>query len=480
MRVLISWQAAMHDFLFQEKRKIDINPNGTHCELYKNAFDYDKHILLCSSNEQSGDTFFTHLCSYLKKAFQKEVEPKFLDIKNVISIEELLKATRGLLIEYQNDDVEIFISPGTPAMQTVWYLLGLEFSNIKLFQVVPPKHRNGKVYQRKYVSINPSISSALSVREQVEKEPTQSKDIHKNKRIQATYDLAAEIATPYPITTLILGQTGTGKEWIAKHIHQKSPRKENAFLPINCAGMNDELLASELFGHKKGTFTNAITDRDGAFKRADKGTLFLDEIGDISKKMQQTLLRVLQEGVIYKLGSHDPIKVDVRIITATNKKLWELVENGTFRADLYYRLAVAEIETIPFERFSPEEREEYFNFFIDKWKRKLKRRKKIYFTKEVKRKLDLHPFPGNFRELENLIARFYTYSKQDGLITMDILPNRIQFPEGSSFSLKIKDVQNAHYKKVFNMFKGNKSKMYDALGIGKKKWDRIIEELELI
>lgn len=480
MRILISWQAAMHDFIHREGRKIDINKNGTHFELYQNAFDYDKHILLCSSNEKSGDTFFTHLQNHLKREFQKDIVPKFLDVKNVISVEALLKVTRELLIEYRNDDVEIFISPGTPAMQTVWYLLGLEFANIKLFQVAPPKHRNGKSYKKTYVTIDPSISSALAIKERVEKEPTQLKDIYKSKQVQNIYDLANEIANPYPITTLILGKTGTGKEWVANHIHQKSTRKKEVFLPINCASMNDELLASELFGHKKGAFTGATNDRDGAFKRADKGTLFLDEIGDISKKMQQTLLRVLQEGIIYKLGSHDPIKVDVRIIAATNKKLWKLVEQGEFRADLYYRLAVAEITTIPFEFFSPEEREEYFSFFINKWKQKLKRRKKIHFTKQVKRKLDLHPFPGNFRELENLIARFYAYSKQDGLITMDMVPDRIKSPDGSSFSLKIEDVQNAHYKKIFNMFKGNKSKMYGALGIGKKKWDKIIKELELI
>lgn len=480
MRILISWQAATHDFLLKEGRKIGINKNGTHCELYQNAFDYEKHIFLCSSSEQKGDTFFTHLYNHLRTAFQKEIEPIFLNIKNVTNVEELLNTIRKLLINYLEDDIEIFISPGTPAMQTVWYLLGLEFSNIKLFQVTPPKHRNDVVYKKTYVAIHPSISSALTIKEKIEKEPTRSKDIHKSKSVQTIYDLAVEIATPYPITTLILGQTGTGKEWIAKHIHQKSPRREKNFLPINCAGMNDELLASELFGHKKGAFTNAITDRDGAFKRADKGTLFLDEIGDISKKMQQTLLRVLQEGVIYKLGSHDPIKVDVRIITATNKKLWKLVENGTFRADLYYRLAVAEIETIPFEHFSSEEREEYFKFFIDKWKRKLKRRKKIHFTKQVKRKLDLHPFPGNFRELENLIARFYTYSKQDGLITMDMIPHRIQFPIGSSFSLNIVDVQNAHISKVFKMFNGNKTKMSEALGIGTKKIRKIVNELELI
>tara|TARA_R110002051_G_scaffold174602_2_gene244816 strand:+ start:4593 stop:6032 length:1440 start_codon:yes stop_codon:yes gene_type:complete len=479
MKILISWQAVTHDFLFREGRKVGINQNGTHYELYKNGFDYDEHILLCSSSSEKGDTFFTHLCNHLKKEFQKVVTPRFLNIKNVTSVEEILKELRNVILEYKEDSLEIFISPGTPAMQTVWYILGLEFTKLNLFQATPPKHRKEKSYEKEYVNINPSISSALAIREQVEHKPTQTKDIFKSEKIQAIYDLAKEISSPYPVTTLILGQTGTGKELIANHIHKMSNRK-GELLPINCAGMNDELLASELFGHVKGAFTNALNERDGAFKQANKGTLFLDEIGDISKKMQQTLLRVLQEGIIYKLGSHKPIKVDVRIIAAANKNLWKLVEKGEFRADLYYRLAVADIETVPIEDLEPKEREEYFKFFIEKWKRKLRRRKKIHFSKEVKRKLDLHPFPGNFRELENLIARFYTYSKEDGLITMDMVPHRIKFPEGSSFSLNIKDVQDAHYRKVFRMFKGNKTKMSDAIGFGTKKWRGIIERLELM
>jgi transcriptional regulator with PAS, ATPase and Fis domain len=479
MKVLISWQAAMNDFISIDRRKTSINENGTHCELYKNAFDYDKHVFLCSKSEESEDNYFSYLCNHLRTTYQKEVTPMFLGINNVISVEEILKKVRPILVNHANETVEIFISPGTPAMQTVWYLLGFEFPEIKLFQAVPPKHRNGNSYQRKYITINPSISSALAVREQVQKESTQQKDIFKSKKIQTIYDLATEIATPYPITTLILGKTGTGKEWIANHICKESSRDSDIFLAINCAGMNDELLASELFGHVKGAFTGATTERKGAFQKAHEGTLFLDEIGDISKKMQQTLLRVLQDGVIYKLGSYDPIKVDVRIIAATNKDLFEMTETGAFRADLYYRLAVAEIETLSFNELPAEEREEYFEFFIQKWKKKL-RRKKIHFDKGVKRMLDLHPFPGNFRELENLIERFYTYSKQDGLVTMDMVPNRIKHPEGRSFSLKIKDVENAHYKKVYKMFKGNKSKMYEALDIDKKKWNRIIKELELI
>ncbi len=480
MKILISWEAKTHDYTFKEGRRSGVNENGTHGELYQRGFDYDIHIFLCSSNENEGDIYFTHLCAYLKKEYQKKVIPTFLEIKNVISIQELQKKLRPLLLKYSDQDVEIFISPGTPAMQTAWYLLAFEFPNIKLFQVAPPRHRKAGIYSKEIVEVNTSnISNTHAVREKLQKEPVKSKDIFKTKSIESTYDLATAIADPYPITTLILGPTGTGKEWIAKHIHKESSRRDKIFLAINCAALNDELLQSRLFGHVKGSFTGAISDHKGAFEQAHTGTLFLDEIGDISKKLQQTLLRVLQDGEVSPMGSYQKKKVDVRIITATNKNLWELAEQGVFRYDLYYRLAVAEIETVSFMDLPMGEREQYFNFFIDKWKRKLKRRKKIHFSKQVRRCIDLHPFPGNFRELENLIQRFYTYVKEDGLVTMDIVPNRIKFPEGSSHSLKIEDIKNAHYKKVYKIFKGNKTKMYQALGIHKRTWDSVLQKLNI-
>ncbi len=479
MKVLISWQAKMNDFVTIDGRKVGINENGTHCELYKNDFAYDTHVLLCSENETNGDTFFTRLCQHLRNTNDTEIISKFLDIKNVISVEALLKPLRELIISYADEDIDIFISPGTPAMQTAWYLLGLEFPEVGLFQTLPPRYRPNGVFERKYVTINPSISSALAVREGFQDEPTQDEDIHKSESIQAIYDLATDIASPYPITTLILGQTGTGKEWLANHIHKNSTRNDDAFLAINCAGLNDDFLSSELFGHVEGAYTGATHERTGAFELANNGTLFLDEIGDISKKMQQTLLRVLQEGEISKLGSHDKKKVNVRVIAATNKDLFEMTETGVFRADLYYRLAIAEIETLAVEDLPPEEREDYIQFFIQKWKRKLKRRKEIYFTKEAKRKLGLHPFPGNFRELENLIERFYTYAQSDGLVTIEMFPKRIRHPEGRSFSLRLEDVKNAHYRKVYRMFKGNKTKMWEALDIGDRTWKNIVKRLEL-
>ena len=277
--------------------------------------------------------------------------------------------------------------------------------------------------------------------------------------------MADTVANPYKITTLILGETGTGKEWVAKHIHEKSSRKK--FLAVNCASLNDELLQSTLFGHVEGAFSGAVKETKGAFEIVNNGTLFLDEIGDISKKLQQSLLRVLQEGVIYRLGDFEKkIKVDVRIIAATNKKLFQMTEEGSFRSDLYYRLAVADIETIPFDGLPTIERKEYIDFFINKWKRIFKRNKSITFSKEAKQIIDFYPFPGNFRELDNLIQRFYTYVSDNGIVSKEMIPKRIQFPQGTKASLKIEYIKNIHYQKVYKMYEGNQTKMMKALGIG--------------
>ena len=481
MRVLLSWEAKTNDYVYKENRKVGINKNGTHAELYKNGFDYDEHFILstCASSEDKDGTHFVRLYSHLKTTYGKNTIPEFLGIKNVISIDELLKKLKPILVNHINDVVDIFISPGTASMQTAWYLLAYEFTNVNLFQVVPPKYRKGE-YKRDYIKVNTdSFSHALAVVDAEEKETKKNGAIHKTETIKKQYKIAEAIANPYPVTTLILGETGTGKDVLANHIHNKSSRENKDMLAINCAALNDELLQSRLFGHVEGAFTGANKEVKGAFEEADGSTLFLDEIGDISKKLQQTLLRVLQEGKISKMGSYKTIEVDVRIIAATNKDLWKMVEDGDFRRDLYYRLAVADIETISFMELPPEEREEYITYFIEKWKRKLKRRRKITFSKEVKRCIDLHTFPGNFRELEKLIERFYVYAKDDGIVTIDMLPKRIRYTQGSSSSLRIIDIKNAHYRKVYKMFKGNKAKMYEALGITKSTWDKTIKELEL-
>jgi Nif-specific regulatory protein len=216
-------------------------------------------------------------------------------------------------------------------------------------------------------------------------------------------------------TVLIRGESGTGKELIANAIHYNSPRANATFIKLNCAALPDNLLESELFGHEKGAFTGATSQRKGRFEQADGGTIFLDEIGEISPTFQAKLLRVLQEGEFERIGSNKTIKVDVRIIAATNKDLESEVEQGNFREDLYYRLNVMPIYNPPL-RERQEDVPELANFLVQKIARQQGR--KLTITESALRLLVRHSWPGNVRELENTLERAAIMS-EDGNIDRD-------------------------------------------------------------
>jgi two-component system response regulator HydG len=202
---------------------------------------------------------------------------------------------------------------------------------------------------------------------------------------------------------LITGDSGTGKELFARAIHDQSPRKTNKLVSINCAALNETLLESELFGHEKGAFTGADKKRDGLFLHADKGTVFLDEIGDIPPAMQVKLLRAIQEREIQRIGSDRPIRIDVRIIVATNKNLEQEVKNGRFREDLFYRLNVIHIR-IPALKERPDDIPLLARHFLDRYAQKNRKQFKG-FTPVAMDALMKYPWPGNVRELENAVER---------------------------------------------------------------------------
>ncbi|MBN1406832.1 MAG: sigma-54-dependent Fis family transcriptional regulator [Calditrichaceae bacterium] len=225
-----------------------------------------------------------------------------------------------------------------------------------------------------------------------------------------------------PTTVLLLGETGTGKELLAKIIHYNSSRKDNAFIVQNCGAIPDTLLQSELFGHIKGSFTGAINNKQGLFEIADKGTIFLDEIGDTSPALQLGLLRALQEGEIKPVGSAGLKKVDVRIIAATNKNLEEEVKSGRFREDLYYRLSVFPI-LLPPLRERQSDIPDLVYYFIEKYAGRINKKIKG-IDKEIMQVLMNAAFPGNIRELENEIERLITLADENEIITSDLLSPR--------------------------------------------------------
>jgi transcriptional regulator with GAF, ATPase, and Fis domain len=219
--------------------------------------------------------------------------------------------------------------------------------------------------------------------------------------MQAVFDLLERVIAS-DVAVLIQGETGTGKELVAKALHEFGPRKGKPFLAENCAAVPADLLESELFGHKKGSFTGAIADRPGHFVAADGGTVFLDEIGDMPLAMQSKLLRVLQEGEVRPVGSNKVVHVDVRIVAASNKDLRAMCRAGTFREDLYFRLAVITIQLPPLRERKGDVRH-LVRYFLERMKSELGREASV--TDEALALLERWRWPGNVRELENEIRR---------------------------------------------------------------------------
>jgi formate hydrogenlyase transcriptional activator len=213
----------------------------------------------------------------------------------------------------------------------------------------------------------------------------------------------AETVAPTDSTVLISGETGTGKELIARAIHNLSPRRERTFVKVNCAAIPTGLLESELFGHERGAFTGAIAQRIGRFELANGGTIFLDEVGDIPLELQPKLLRVLQEQEFERLGGSHTIRVDVRLVAATNRDLAEMVAARTFRSDLYYRLRVFPLVMPPL-RERQEDIPALVRYFVEKYARRMNRTVDT-IPAETLDLLTHYPWPGNIRELENLIER---------------------------------------------------------------------------
>jgi two-component system response regulator PilR (NtrC family) len=249
--------------------------------------------------------------------------------------------------------------------------------------------------------------------------------IGKSEPMRKVYDLI-RLAAPSRSNILVTGESGTGKELVAKAIHHASPRARNAFVTVNSGSLPPELLESSLFGHMKGSFTGAIATKRGLFEVADGGSIFLDEIGNINLETQAKLLRVIQEKEFMRLGSVDTIKVDVRIIAATNADLTKLMAENRFREDLYYRLNVITIPLPPLRR-RREDVALLVTHFLDKYAEENKRKVKEVTPDAMRILLD-HPWPGNVRELENTIERAVVLCTTDR-IGVELLPDYLRFPQ---------------------------------------------------
>lgn len=298
--------------------------------------------------------------------------------------------------------------------------------------------------------------------------------IGKSKSMQEIYNLI-EIIAPSAATVLIQGESGTGKELVAEAIHHLSPRKKMPFIKVSCASLSETILESELFGHEKGAFTDAVTKKTGRFELAHQGTLFLDDIDDISPTVQVKLLRVLQEKEFERVGGTDTIKVDVRIIAASKLDLREKVHSGTFREDLYYRFNVVPI-LLPPLRERKEDIPLLVKHFLDKFNKKAK--KQITAPVEILQLMIHYDWPGNIRELENLMERLVILAAKNEILPQNIPSYMLEKKKWSLSTLDkaVKETEKEHILRVLESTGWKKKEAAEALDINPKTlWQKMKE-----
>lgn len=330
-----------------------------------------------------------------------------------------------------------------------------------------------------------------------EKQHLARKNIELERQLEDKYNIAGIIGTsiemqqifsvieqiaPTTATVLITGESGTGKELIAKTIHLKSARKSKNFVALNCASLSEGILESELFGHEKGSFTGAIRQRIGRFEYADSGTLFLDEIGDMPISLQVKLLRVIEELEIFRVGSNIPIKVDVRLLAATNRNLETLIRDGKFREDLYYRLKVVTIDMPPLRK-----RKSDIPLLVESFLKefsKIHNKKVDNVSKDVLKIFSKYPWPGNVRELKNTIERMVVTSRKDILDKEDIPQHISEDSDDNNGSIlkvgiSMQEAEKKLIQETLKMSCGNRAKAANILKIGERTLYRKLKEYNL-
>ncbi|MBN2443299.1 MAG: sigma-54-dependent Fis family transcriptional regulator [Spirochaetales bacterium] len=330
------------------------------------------------------------------------------------------------------------------------------FTQEKIIEIVNRVAK--KIINKKNITIENKGSSRFGI-------------IGESPKMQGIFNLI-EKASQTMATILISGESGTGKELVARAIHYSSKNKSSSFIPVNCGGIPESLIESELFGYAKGAFTGANENRQGFFQTANNGTILLDEVGEMSLNMQVKLLRVLQEKQFYMIGSRTPIQINLRIIAVTNKNLRTLIENNLFREDLYYRLHVISIELPPLR-----ERQDdillLINYFLNKYSKEFEK-PVPQISNNAFYALQKYKWPGNVRELENVIQMLVTMN--DDTIDINDLPEYMRYSalKGIAINKTLEEVEKEYMQRVLISVKGNKTQAAKILGIDRKTlWDKL-------
>lgn len=428
--------------------KILLTFTGFHDPYYLGLVDQEEQTgpILSLLNERSFDLVFLFETpatqqitketkgAVIKRHPQTEVrilETRLSDPTDYLEILRDLKINiRNITEEFPSEDLFISVSSGTPHMHACWVLLaaGGEIP-ARILQVRPPrfvsKDRNPVSEVDLSAAEFPSVRFPDKVLFGTEnEEEVDAEEIRRDLGIvgdhpamRRTLEMCTLLAgSPAPV--LIHGETGTGKELIARYIHRCSKRIKNSFIPINCAAIPTELVESLLFGHRKGAFTGAVSDHKGKFDLAHQGTLFLDELGELPLQAQAKLLRVLQDGLVEPVGQGEPHEVDVRVVAATNRDLKQLVGEGLFREDLYYRLNVGNI-TLPPLRERRSDIPKLALYILDRLNRSARKPKRL--STQALSRLQSHNWPGNVRELQNSLERSLLLCRDEVLEDSDLL-----------------------------------------------------------
>jgi len=283
------------------------------------------------------------------------------------------------------------------------------------------------------------------------------------------------------VTALLLGESGSGKEMVAQAIHEESPRSEGNFIPVECSGLTESLFESELFGHEKGAFTGALSDKPGLVEAARAGTLFLDEVGDIPLRLQVKLLRLLETGTYRRVGSTAPQQADFRLICATHRNLQEMVKNGDFRQDLYYR-----ISAFPIRLPALRERSSDIPLLADTLLQRIPTGKNLTLSPEATERLQHYGFPGNVRELRNILERASLMASGDSILPQDLQDlgngdraaheNTAEDQAEAEF-LTLEELENRYLRKVVAAHSGNRRSLAEKLGISERTLFRKLQRL---
>ncbi len=482
-KVLVAWVGKTDLRAPTESDQIGVGPIAQ-------AFDarvFDEAFLLSDYDERVVAPYLKWLRARTKAPVEVVYEPLSGPTEFGEIHEAAVRGVQRALGERPGDVALAFhLSPGTPAMAAVWILLGKTRFPAELLE-------SSKDHGLRTVSVPFDISADFIpdlLREQDERlregsaaespEAPEFSDIVHRSRVMARLIQRARRVAVRNVPVLIEGESGTGKEMFARAIHRASTRRERTFIAVNCGAIPDELIESELFGHEKGAFTDAKQPRKGYFEAADGGTLFLDELGELPGTAQVKLLRAVQEGEVVRLGATKPLKVDVRIIAATNRTLTEEIAAGKFREDLFYRLAVAVLKIPPLR-----ERTGDLGVLVDHLLTQVNREAAVepgYREKKLsagaRNLLIGHAWPGNVRELLNTLRRAAIWSDGAAISSEDVrealLPaaatirqDPLGKPLGGGFNLPelLKDVARSYLQRAMDEAHGNKTKAAELVGL---------------